>query len=245
MVLRTRGGWRQKAGDYPRYWDAALRVLQKIDPNLVLTRLPWRERMLARLRLWFGTEKRVDEWLNGRRPTHREVVAGVAAPLKEEYGESKAFGLQLRVLEYAIQLRKAVYRGHLLLGEMPQSPESERAQLSPGSIDTVRSFMASIEEARLPSEAAEDIIADYWNKLAFVAWEAAQLERGEDRDPWLKQAREYIDIALKGRPNWTPGQLNLARVSASEGNIEQALKTLERILGKEKKPKSSGRWGAN
>jgi hypothetical protein len=126
------------------------------------------------------------------------------------------------------------------LEEMPQSPESERARLRPGTAATVRAFMASIQEATIPSEAAEDIIADYWNKLASVAWEAAQLEREAARGPWLKQAREYIDIALKGRPNWTPGQLNLARVSASEGNIEQALKTLERILGKEKQPTPSG-----
>lgn len=243
MFLKTRSERKQAAGDYPRHWDAALRVLQKIDPNLVLTRLPLRERVRARFRFWFGTEKTVDAWLNARRPTHSEVVAGVAAPLKQEYGEGKAFGLQLRVLEYTIQLRKAVYRGQLLLSEMPQSPESERAQLNPSSTDTVRTFMASIEESRLPSEAAGDIIADYWNKLALVAWEAAQLERGAARAPWLKQAREYIDIALKGRPNWTPGQLNLARVSASEGNIEQALKTLERILGKEREPTSSGSAG--
>src|SRR5258708_15175698 len=119
MFVKTSGPGR--VGDLSedqRWWDAALRILQKIDPNMVLTNLSWQERVYARLRFWFGSQRTIDAWLNGRRPDQTEVVAGVAAPLKQEYGQSQAFGLQLRVLEYALQLRKAGYRRQLRLEEM-------------------------------------------------------------------------------------------------------------------------------
>jgi hypothetical protein len=55
--------------------------------------------------------------------------------------------------------------------------------------------------------------------------------------PWLQRARKYIDIARDGRPNWTPAQLNLARILAAEGNKEEALATLANVLGKKKEAK--------
>src|SRR5262249_54409015 len=90
-----------------------------------------------------------------------------------------------------------------------------------------------IGEAEIPSEATRDIVSDYWNKLASIAWEATLLEDQDKREPWLKQARMCINVALEGRPNWTPGQLNLARIHAAEGDVEKALAILERIIGKE------------
>lgn len=233
-----------------RYWDGALRILQKINPRLVLRKLPLKERLLARFRFWFFTQPALDSWLNRQTSRPTDVAAGLTAPLTRGYWKDKAFEIQLRVLEYSIQVRKAVHGGKLDVDDLPLSPRSDKAGLGPPlkrpnravgfySVGvTVGAFMARIEETSIPSEAEKDIVADYWNKLAFIAWEAAEIQKRKGHKDlskeWLQRARDYIEMALKGRPNWTPGQLNLARICAAENKSQEALSILERILGEEK-----------
>jgi hypothetical protein len=241
-----RGG---KPSDDQRHWDQALRILQHVDPNLVLHKLPWWKRQFVRVRFWFPHRAATDAWLKRKRKPS-EVSAGLAAPLQAKDKESRAFEIQVRVLEHAIQLRKALYRGELSLDDMPENEESEkelaesaargfrRTRNANNAAATVRALMVRIQDGAISERAADDIIADYWNKLATIAWEAAQLareKRSGEPYPWLERAREYIAIALKDRPTWTPAQLNLARITAMEGERDKALDILERILGEETK----------
>jgi hypothetical protein len=252
--------------DDQMHWNAALRILQKIDPQLLAMRPSFKQRMAAWLHpRWgiLGSKGRIGAQLNQHRRKASEVSGGVAIPLKEKKGEERAFEIQVRVLEYAIQLRKAVHGGRkLTLEDLPLDQETEKkharavagASGIAGAGATVRDFVARIQEDPIPSKAQQDIVADYWNKLAFVAWERATLERGKVDVDWLKRARKYIDIARNGRSNWTPAQLNLARIlegereeaeaegkkAEAEGKKTEALDTLAKVLGtKRAKPAPS------
>jgi hypothetical protein len=232
--------------DDQMHWNAALRILQKIDPQLLAMRPSFKQRMAAWLHSrWgiFGSKGRIDAQLNQHRRKASEVSGGVAIPLKEKKGEERAFEIQVRVLEYAIQLRKQVHgRRKLTLEDLPQDQEAEKkharavagASGIAGAEATVRDFVARIQEDTIPSEAQKDIVADYWNKLAFVAWERATLEKEQVDNAWLQRARKYIDIARAGRANWTPAQLNLARILAAEGKKSEAVDTLAKVLGEKK-----------
>jgi hypothetical protein len=233
--------------DDEMHWDAALRILQTLDPRLLVTKPSIKQRIASWLHIGgriLGSKKRVEARLNqGQRNT--DVSVGVALPLEKKQGEDRAFEIQVRVLEYAIQLRKAVHgRRKLSLDDLPQDQEREKeharlvSEVSgiAGAEATVRDFVARIQEDTIPSEAQKDIVADYWNKLAFIAWERATLDAKQIDAAWLQLARGYIDIARKGRDNWTPGQLNLARIQYAEGKTEETRKTLERVLGKKKAP---------
>ena len=241
-------------------WDQALKILQTIDPELALTNLSWWDRQVGQVRfllLRFGISSFAESLPAQIRSSAQDVSAGVSLPLKAKKGETRAFELQVRVLEYAIQLRKAVLTmPEFQLKSLPQDQREEelRAQrarqaasgepsatkkdsaadpLPPGSENTIRTFIAEIrKDDKIPASAADDIIADYWSKLAFIAWEKAAVLNEKPGGPWLTQARNYINIALMGRPNWTPGQLNLARIQALEGKKNDALQTLARVLGK-------------
>jgi hypothetical protein len=245
----------------PMHWDTALRILQTLDP-----RLPTTARNAS------------------------QVSAGVAAPLEGTLPEERAFEIQLRVLEYAIQLRKTVHSNRELdPKELPRDQRSEkdlahasakkRAKASeskpagivtagtgsPGNLDgtaaSVREFIARIQDDTIRSAAQNEIVADYWNKLAFVAWERATLD-GQVDTKWLQLARQYIEIVKAGRPNWSPSQLNEARIldaerkkaeaerkkaeaegkkaeaegkkAEAEGKKAEALDTLAKVLGKKK-----------
>src|SRR5258708_16485589 len=199
-----------------------------------------------------GFEASLNEWLRNVKRAGKEVSEGVSVPLKSTHGESRAFELQVRVLEYAIQLRRAIYnkQRHLTLEQLPQDTENEQSralrakneagktgktdepesapdedtQSAPIPGDTVRTYIAKIQKDEIPSPAMKDIVADYWNKLASVAWEKATLSDTGQKEPWLKQARKYMDIARQDRPNWIPGQLTRARIEATEGHKAEALK---------------------
>jgi len=245
-----------KSIDEELYWDTALRILQKLDPRLVMTRLSLGQRIGVWARFWLGSvgfRNPIDIWLDRHKRSVSEVAAGVAVPLDEKRPEDRAFEIQVRVLEYAIQLRKAVY-GHrkLTLADLPEDQQSEKARARSashatrsaagldGAAATVREFIARIQEDTIRSDAQDEIVADYWNKLAFVAWERATLDPMQVDQAWLERARKYIDIARRGRPNWTPAQLNLARITAAEGGKKEALKILGKVLGKKKeKPEAS------
>jgi hypothetical protein len=178
-------------------------------------------------------------------------------PLKAKQGESRAFEIQVRVLEYALQLKKSIYSNQrvAILDDLPQPEKylsgSARAAKGESSApdthasndispqtppDTILSYIELIGKDDIPSPAMADIVGDYWNKLASITWERAVLLGEKPKGPWLIKAREYIGIALRGRPNWTPGQLTLARIEALEGNGDGALLTLEHVLGRSKVP---------
>ena len=241
-MLRQISKWLRGTSDDQKYWNQALRILQEINPNLILHKLPWWERVVVRI---LPRLQLTDAWVD-KKPSKAELAEGVALPLKGRDNDSRAFEIQVRVLEYAIQLRKAVYRGELKLETLPD-PDSDKKEgpasrpirsLTPqeGADITIRSLMVQIKQVSITNDAMSDIELDYWNKLATIAWEAAKCERDErngDPTPWLKRARQYAGIALKDRPNWTPAQLNLARITAMEGDSETALEVLDRILGKE------------
>jgi hypothetical protein len=236
----------EKPNDDQMHWNTALRILQKIDPRLLMAKPSFKQRMVAWMGSWrriFGLAELADARLSQHRRNASEVSAGVAIPLKQKQGEDRAFEIQVRVLEYAIQLRKTVHGGRkLTLEDLPQNPESEKkharavagASGTAGADATVRDFVARIQEDPIPSGAQKDIVADYWNKLAFIAWERATLDKTQVDSDWLQRARKYIDIARAGQPNWTPAQLNLARILAAEGKKGEALNTLTKVLGKKK-----------
>lgn len=236
-------GAAEDSDDDVRHWDGALRILQTIDPNLVLTRLLWRDRFVARVRfVWWPklslglSERRaVDEWLNQQKtPTPAELSAGVSAPVKATAEESRAFELQIRVLEYAIQLRKAVYRRDLTLDVLPPA---DRANEGAADKATIRNYMATIEDDRaLDPESAKDIAADYWNKLAYVCCEAAEHNLQHIPSEWLARAENYLHVVNKYRLDWGPAQLTWARVEKLQGHDSQALQRLDCILGKETPP---------
>ena len=93
--------WRAaEPADQPMHWDTALQILQTIDPRLATT---------------------------GRDAS--QVSAGVAVPLEGTLPEDRAFEIQVRVLEYAIQLRKAVHGPRKLeLAGLPQDQGKEKAK---------------------------------------------------------------------------------------------------------------------
>jgi len=242
-MLRQISKWLRGTSDDQKYWNQALRILQEINPNLILHKLPWWERVVVRI---LPRLQLTDAWVD-KKPSKAELAEGVALPLKGRDNDSRAFEIQVRVLEYAIQLRKAVYRGELKLETLPD-PDSDKKEgpasrpirsLTPqeGADITIRSLMVQIKQVSITNDAMSDIELDYWNKLATIAWEAAKCERDErngDPTPWLKRARQYAGIALKDRPNWTPAQLNMARITAMEGDEKAALALLDSILGTSK-----------
>lgn len=238
--------WLRKPSDNQRYWDQALRILRTINPDLILAKRPLWERVWVRILFSLPRREFTDALLT-ERPSKTQVSTGVALPLKGKDKDSRAFEIQVRVLDYVIELRKALYRGELDLSSMPGGPSSanrkadsaktsSRVAVTDADI-TIRSLMAQISDVSITSDAMNDIEADYWNKLASIAWEGAQYEREIRKgDPagWLKRARQYIDIAIKGRQgNWEPAQLTLARITAMEGDRTKAIDILGRILGVE------------
>jgi hypothetical protein len=230
-----------------RNWDDALRILQKIDPDRVLGKLHWFDRMRLRFSLHFLDRADLNIWLDKHKPSLAEWSAEVTAPLKAKDAEGRAFELQVRVLEYGIQLRKAVYRKQLQLDELPVDEDDERERVgqsgsrrSARSGATVRDYMARVKEDKsIPPDTANDIVADYWNKLAMICWEAAKLNYEPVlQSEWLQRAQTYIDIVVKARAHWAPAQLTLARISAEQGDDAAAKKYLAWILGTTVKAKA-------
>lgn len=244
-----------------RPWDRALLVLQKIDPELVLAKLTGWGWLKGRLRFAVGPlgfEDALNSWLIQEKPRDKKQLAeGVSVPLKAKQGESRAFEIQVRVLEYAIQLRKSIYSSQrvVVLEDLPRSEAYRTKPVRAGRdstitpsipldnksspkdpADTIRRYISLIEKDDISSSAKQDITSDYWNKLASIAWERAVLLGEKRNGPWLVNAREYIGVALEGRPNWTPGQLTLARIEALEGNKDGAFDALELVLGRSKAP---------
>jgi hypothetical protein len=95
-------------------------------------------------------------------------------------------------------------------------------------------FLPRIREADIPTEAMDAMEADYWNKTSYLLWDQARDESNtEFRDRLLQQAQTSAEKALElnGRTNWTPAQLNLARIFVAQKRIDEARAVLQKILG--------------
>src|SRR5260370_28576855 len=94
--------WRaREPRDEQMHWNVALRILQRIDPRLVMTKLSRKQRVAAWLRYRLaslGYRDPFDAWLNQNKRNATEVSAGVAVPLKKKEGEDRAFEIHVRVL---------------------------------------------------------------------------------------------------------------------------------------------------
>ena len=95
-------------------------------------------------------------------------------------------------------------------------------------------FLPRIREADIPTEAMDAMEADYWNKTSYLLWDQARDEsNAQFRDRLLQQAQTSAEKALElnGRKNWTPAQLNLARIFVAQKRIGDATAVLKKILG--------------
>jgi tetratricopeptide (TPR) repeat protein len=95
-------------------------------------------------------------------------------------------------------------------------------------------FLPRIREADIPTEAMDAMEADYWNKTSYLLWDQARDEsNAQFRDRLLQQAQTSAEKALElnGRKNWTPAQLNLARIFVAQKRIDEARAVLKKILG--------------
>jgi hypothetical protein len=96
------------------------------------------------------------------------------------------------------------------------------------------SFLPRIRAADIPTEAMDAMEADYWNKTSYLLWDQARDESNAPfRDRLLQQAQTSAEKALElnGRKNWTPAQLNLARIFVAQKRIDEATAVLKKILG--------------
>ena len=144
----------------------------------------------------------------------------------------------------------------------PDWPDKEPVPLSPAMAQNfvVKSLLDLREEikgADIPPSAKEDMLADYWNKWAFITWERAILEEDpEERRQWLGFVSRYLDLIQQDpdRASWTPWQVNRVRLllaqsltqpppgpkevrpSDSSFKKEQAKITLSQTLGIDPSP---------
>jgi tetratricopeptide (TPR) repeat protein len=96
------------------------------------------------------------------------------------------------------------------------------------------SFLPRIRAADIPTEAMDAMEADYWNKTSYLLWDQARDQNNARlHDRLLQQAQSSAEKALElnGRKNWTPAQLNLARIFVAQKRIDEATAILQKILG--------------
>ena len=158
--------------------------------------------------------------------------------------EEKALALQIRMAQDFIQLRRDASLRQLPKpywpegALVPQSPSKESHSVS----ESLLALLKEIQEATIPPNAKEDMIADYWNKWAFVTWERAVLEEDVSaRSRWLAYVDRYLGLISRdpGRVSWTPWQMNKVRFllaqsltqADAKGLQQDAQSMLNRILG--------------
>ena len=177
-------------------------------------------------------------------------------------GEDLAFALHVQMAREFIDLRQDARARRLL---KPLWPENQSLPQPPsGQADTVTgrliALLESIKGADIPENAKLDMIADYWNKWAFVTWERALLEQdAAERLGWLAYVERYLGLIREdfNRASWTPWRINRVRLLLARSFTEQNLQPsqqdtsqglqdaqamLNRILGNE--PTSSEQTSA-
>src|SRR4029077_18715320 len=90
----------------------------------------------------------------------------------------------------------------------------------------LRDLMVTIDKSKIPSKLKQPMVADYWNKSAFVTWERALLSHQPD---YLDQAEKYLEHITDKM--WTPRQMNEIRLAMARGDKERATKVLQQVLG--------------
>ena len=165
--------------------------------------------------------------------------------------EDEALSLQIQMAQCFIELRREARAQKLpqpvWLGE---SLQIEPMQVEPHSTSsqTLR-LLERIQSADIPANAKKDMVADYWNKWAFVTWERALLEENAvDRANWLGYVDRFTDLIRQDheRESWTPLQMTELRLllarsvtgedqaGAGESPVvvkEDAQMILNRVLG--------------
>ena len=165
--------------------------------------------------------------------------------------EDQALSLQIQMAQYFIELRREARTK-----ELPQpvwlskSLQIEPTQVEPHSTSsqTLR-LLESIQSADIPANAKKDMVADYWNKWAFITWERALLEESAvDRANWLGYVDRFVNLIHQDheRESWTPLQMTELRLllarsvtgedQAEAGQISEEVKEdaqliLNRVLG--------------
>ena len=219
----------------PADWEDAIEVLSHMDlDHPDLSSLPRWKRIMARLMLPFVDQERNVAYFAGRLFRQLGGEQGVLSSLARARAEQEALRLQVELLRSFLNWRYNSRTQPEADPKIDTKTKQELLRRTEVAVEWLSSFVQLIQKAPIPVDARDDMEADYWNKTAFLLWE--QATRGNDsslRDMLLQQAETSLKTAmdLKGRRNWTPAQLNLARVLLAQGKTDEAKKALDAILG--------------
>lgn len=164
--------------------------------------------------------------------------------------ENRALSLQIMVADGFIELRREAQQGTLPLPNWPETePIPLRSHEEPNfNVIYVLNLLEEIESAQISPKAKADILADYWNRWAFITWERALLEESpQKRGIWLQYVGRYLNM-IEQMPNrnlWTPLQMNRIRLELARcvnhvqrydsrginSAITAASATLDQVLG--------------
>lgn len=224
----------------PSNWKDAIEILSQIDlDHPDLSALPRWKRMVARLVIPFVDQERNVVYFAGRLFRQMGGEQGVLSSLARARAEQEALRLQVELLKSFLNWR---YNSRTQPETDPKIDTKTKEDLlkrAEVAVGWLSGFVQLIQKSPIPSDARDDMEADYWNKTAFLLWEQATREmRLALRDILLQQAETSVRRAmnLKGRSNWTPAQLNLARILLAQGETDEAKKALDAILGVQPAP---------
>ncbi len=139
--------------------------------------------------------------------------------------ENEALALQTSMVINFIELREDAWKKSLILDELPQSPSPEPCppKYSSAPSDCLKCLLEQIH-AITSEKIRQDMLADYWNKWAFVSWERALLEEQPAvRAQWLEAVRRYLQFIGTDRSWWTPWQINMVRLLEAVDQMMRAL----------------------
>jgi tetratricopeptide (TPR) repeat protein len=199
-----------------------------------LSALPRWKRIMARLMLPFVDQERYVAYFAGRLFRQLGGEQGVLSSLARARAEQEALRLQVELLRSFLNWRYNSRTQPEADPKIDTKTKQELLRRTEVAFEWLSSFVQLIQKAPIPADARDDMEADYWNKTAFLLWEQATREKDPSlRDMLLQQAETSLKTAmdLKGRKNWTPAQLNLARVLLAQGRTDEAKKALDAILG--------------
>jgi hypothetical protein len=135
--------------------------------------------------------------------------------------ENRALSLQIRMARDFMQLRSLARKKLLAKPDWPATASMPEipAEAPNFGVKSLLKLAAEIKNAEIPSQAKDDMLADYWNKWAFITWERALLEEDPaERREWLGYVNRYLELIEQDpeRMSWTPWQMNVVRVRLAE-----------------------------
>lgn len=216
-------------------WKNAIAILSKMDLNTPdLSSMPRWKRILARVITPFIDQEQVVADFAGR--LFRQVAGeqGVLSSLARAKAEQAALRLQAELLKSFLVWRCNSRVRTPATTSFNSKKEDTLRKETEVAVGWLSGFIARIRKSPIPPEAMDDMEADYWNKTAFLLWEQSRNPNEmQYSDLILQQAHTSVTRAMKlsGRKNWTPAQLNLARILLSQGKADEAGKVLDAILG--------------